>query len=110
MSHLKISSIGRRSLRSSYALVATATDYDSWRPHEASVTAADVFRVLQTNAETSRFVAAHLLEDLAAAAAQGDILNEERGSMRFSIMPRSEKQKPEDREKLRFVLPDYFSN
>jgi hypothetical protein len=26
----------------SYALIATATDYDAWRPHTASVTAHDV--------------------------------------------------------------------
>jgi 5'-methylthioadenosine phosphorylase len=95
--------------RLSYALVATATDYDAWRPHEASVTVTDVFRVLQTNADTSRFVAAHILEDLAAAAAQGDILTEERGSMRFSIMPRSDAQREEDRQKLAFILPEYFT-
>ena len=34
---------------------------------------------------------------------------EEVGSMKFSIMPRSEKQKPEDRQKLAYVLPEYFS-
>jgi len=92
----------------SYALVATSTDYDAWRPHEASVTAADVFRVLKQNADTSRFVAATILEELAAAAVQGDILSEEKGSMQFSIMPRSEETKEEDKQKLRFILPGYF--
>jgi 5'-methylthioadenosine phosphorylase len=72
------------------------------------VTAADVFRVLKQNADTSRFVAASLLEDLAAAAAQGDLLAEETGSMQFSIMPRSEQSKEEDRVKLRYILPAYF--
>ncbi|KAI0056664.1 Methylthioadenosine phosphorylase [Artomyces pyxidatus] len=94
----------------SYALVATATDYDSWRPHEGAVTAAEVFKTLQANADTSRHVAATILEELHAAALEGDILTEEAGSMQFSIMPRSEKQRPEDREKLRFVLPGYFSD
>jgi 5'-methylthioadenosine phosphorylase len=74
------------------------------------VTAADVFKVLQQNADTARYVAATVLEELSAAAAQGDLLAEEAGSMQFSIMPRSEGQKPEDREKLRFVLPTYFSD
>ncbi|EPQ59838.1 Methylthioadenosine phosphorylase [Gloeophyllum trabeum ATCC 11539] len=92
-----------------YALIATATDYDSWRPHEGSVTAAEVFKVLQANADTARHVAATILDDLHAAALEGDILTEEIGSMKFSIMPRSEKQKDEDRKKLAYVLPEYFS-
>ena len=94
----------------SYALVATATDYDSWRPHAEAVTAAEVFKTLQANADTSRHVAATILEELVAAAAAGDILAEEAGSMQYSIMPRSEKQKPEDRETLRYILPTYFSD
>lgn len=73
------------------------------------MTAAEVFKTLQTNAELSRKVAASILDELHEAAEEGDILTEEVGSMRFSIMPRSEKQKEEDREKLRYVLADYFS-
>lgn len=34
---------------------------------------------------------------------------EEVGTMKFSIMPRSERQNPKDRAKLAFVLPEYFS-
>ncbi|TFK53296.1 Methylthioadenosine phosphorylase [Heliocybe sulcata] len=92
-----------------YALIATATDYDSWRPHEGAVTAAEVFKVLQANADTSRHVAATILEDMHAAALEGSVLTEEIGSMKFSIMPRSEKQKEEDRTKLAYILPAYFS-
>ena len=68
-----------------------------------------LFKTLQTNAELSRKVAGSVLEELHEAAAQGDILTEEVGSMKFAIMPRSEKQKDEDREKLSYVLPTYFS-
>lgn len=93
----------------SYALIATATDYDSWRENESSVTAADVFKTLQQNASTSREVAAAILDELHAAAAEGGLLTEEVGSMQFAIMPRSVKQKEEDREKLRYILPTYFS-
>ncbi|OBZ65432.1 S-methyl-5'-thioadenosine phosphorylase [Grifola frondosa] len=88
-----------------YALIATVTDYDSWRPHESSVTAAEVFKTLHDNARLSRHVAATILEELHAAAADGELLTEEVGSMRFSIMPRSEKQKDEDRKKLSYILP-----
>ncbi|KAI9464897.1 nucleoside phosphorylase domain-containing protein [Boletus coccyginus] len=90
-----------------YALIATATDYDSWRPHSEVVTVSQVNQTLQANANTSRHVAAAILEDLHVAA-QGDLLNEEKGSMAFSIMPKSADQKEEDIDKLAYILPDYF--
>jgi len=93
----------------SYALIATATDYDSWRPNTEAVTAAEVFKTLQKNAETSRHVTATILEELHTAAESGDILSEEAGSMKFSIMPRSEAHPEEDAKKLAFILPAYFA-
>ncbi|EDR01490.1 uncharacterized protein LACBIDRAFT_310905 [Laccaria bicolor S238N-H82] len=95
----------------SYALIATATDYDSWRDQSESVTAADVFKTLKGNAETSRLVAATILDDLQSALTGEDahVFLEEIGSMQFSIMPRSEKQNPADRAKLAYVLPEYFT-
>ncbi|KAH9012237.1 Methylthioadenosine phosphorylase [Lactarius deliciosus] len=94
----------------SYALIATVTDYDSWRPNSEVVTTAEVFKTLKANAETSRHVAATILQELHEATLQGDILSEEVGSMQFAIMPRSEHQKQEDRDKLRYILPKYFSD
>ncbi|KAK0205844.1 Methylthioadenosine phosphorylase [Desarmillaria ectypa] len=95
----------------SYALIATATDYDAWRPHSDTVTAAEVFKTLKANADTSRLVAATVLDELhAAVSASGEnFLLEQVGSMSFSIMPRSQKQDPEHRKKLAYVLPEYFS-
>jgi 5'-methylthioadenosine phosphorylase len=97
----------------SYALIATATDYDSWRPHSETVTAAEVFKTLQANADSSRLVAATILDELhtaisSSSGAEG-ILSEEVGSMKFSIMPSSDYQKPEDRKKLAYILPEYFA-
>ncbi|KAL1742365.1 nucleoside phosphorylase domain-containing protein [Schizophyllum fasciatum] len=99
----------------SYALVATATDYDAWRPHTGAVTAAEVFKTLSANAETSRHVAATILDEIHAAFDTGKsegeaVLLEEVGTMKLSIMPRSEKQKDEDRAKLSYILPEYFSD
>jgi len=95
----------------SYALIATATDYDSWRPQSEPVTAAEVFKTLKENADTSRLVAARVLEELhLEIGTEGrGLLLEEEGSMKFSIMPRSGEQKPEDRKKLAYILPEYFS-
>lgn len=96
----------------SYALVATATDYDSWREQEEAVTAAEVFKTLKANADTSRLVAETILDDIQAAITDpenGHIFLEEAGKMKFSIMPQSGKQKQEDREKLAYILSEYFS-
>ncbi|KAF8878033.1 nucleoside phosphorylase domain-containing protein [Gymnopilus junonius] len=95
----------------SYALIATATDYDSWRPHTESVTALEVFKTLKENAETSRRVAATILDELqqAVTGKDADLFLEEKGAMKFSIMPRSVRQKQEDRDKLAFILPEYFA-
>ncbi|KAJ7100238.1 Methylthioadenosine phosphorylase [Mycena belliarum] len=98
----------------SYALIATATDYDSWRPSEAGVTAAEVFKTLKANASTSRFVAAYVLEELARAVAADpslmSILSEEQGSMKFSITRLScaATDDPEAAKQLAYVLPEYF--
>jgi len=86
------------------------TDYDSWQPNSKAVTAAEVFSTLRANAETSRHVAGTILQELHAAALQGDILSEEVGSMQSSIMPRSVQQRQEDRDQLRYILPTYFSD
>ncbi|KAJ7436851.1 Methylthioadenosine phosphorylase [Mycena latifolia] len=100
----------------SFALIATATDYDAWRPHEAGVTAAEVGAILRQNADTSRHVAAHVIERLLAGVAGGEsaadvkeekktLLSEEAGSMRFALMapPKSIKNAA-----LAYVLPEYF--
>ncbi|KAK7006248.1 S-methyl-5'-thioadenosine phosphorylase [Favolaschia claudopus] len=93
----------------SFALIATATDYDAWRPHEAGVTAAEVGAILKQNADTSRHVAAHVIERLLGAA-QADststLLTEEKGCMQFALMapPLSVKNAA-----LAYVLPEYFS-
>ena len=70
-----------------------------------------MFKTLKSNADTSRLVAATILDDIQAAVTGHDaaIFLEEVGSMKFSIMPRSEKNKDEDRQKLAYILPEYFS-
>ncbi|KAJ7503358.1 Methylthioadenosine phosphorylase [Mycena galericulata] len=87
----------------SFALIATSTDYDAWRPHEAGVTAAEVGAILKRNADTSRHVAGHVIERLLAA--EEDLLSEEAGSMRFALMgsPAEHKNKA-----LAYILPEYF--
>lgn len=99
----------RRSVIYSYALIATSTDYDAWRIGEETVTAAEVFKTLKTNADTSRHVTSEVLEELHAVVETGGILTEEEGSMKYSIM-RDPALVPEDgRKKLAYILPNYFS-
>jgi 5'-methylthioadenosine phosphorylase len=91
----------------SYSLIATATDYDSWRPHEASVTASDVFKTLTQNAETSRFVVANVLEDFFTDSSPEEFQEEEKGCMKLALMKQPDD--PEDKKKLAFILPEYFA-
>ncbi len=70
-----------------------------------------MFKTLTSNADTSRLVAATILHDLhdAISGEGAEIFLEELGTMQYSIMPRSANQKKEDREKLAFILPEYFA-
>ena len=92
----------------SYALIATSTDYDSWRNSEVPVTTEEIFKTLTTNAETSRHVTATVLGGLHGALERGDILFEEEGGMKFSIMPRHDSHNQDDMKKLSYILPQYF--
>lgn len=67
-----------------------------------------MFKTLKTNADTSRRVTELIVAELQSAAESGDLLSEELGSMKFSIMPRSQAAQEEDVKKLAFILPDYF--
>jgi len=100
-----------REAEMSYALIATATDYDSWRPHSEAVTVAEVFNTLKGNAETARLVAATILDDLhnAITGDGSEIFLEEVGKMKYSIMPRSTMQKAQDRATMAYILPEYLS-
>ncbi|KAL4067198.1 nucleoside phosphorylase domain-containing protein [Scleroderma yunnanense] len=93
----------------SYAMIASATDYDSWRSHSEAVTTTQVIETLKANADIARHIAASVLEDLHLAAVQGDILSEEKGSMKYSIMPSHGERNEEDVKKLAYILPEYFS-
>ncbi|QRV87105.1 5'-methylthioadenosine phosphorylase [Ceratobasidium sp. AG-Ba] len=90
----------------SYALIATATDYDSWRVSETPVTVAEVFRTLTENADRSRKVTATILEELHELVESGSVLTNAEGGMKYSMITRDWPQA--DREKLAFVLPTYF--
>ncbi|KAK7046408.1 S-methyl-5'-thioadenosine phosphorylase, partial [Favolaschia claudopus] len=103
----------------SFALIATATDYDPWRPHQPGVTATEVGAILEKNAHTSRHVAAHVIERLLKVAeAQSSeakttgsepkgLLNEEKGCMRFGLMVNTEEKVKN--VKLAYILPQYFT-
>ncbi|KIM22895.1 hypothetical protein M408DRAFT_277017 [Serendipita vermifera MAFF 305830] len=91
----------------SYALIATATDYDAWREGEEPVTVAEVIKTLHTNAETSRKVASAVISALHAAVLSKEITSDVEGGMKYSIVTQPPHQKQEDREKLSYILP-YF--
>jgi 5'-methylthioadenosine phosphorylase len=114
--------------RPSYALIATATDYDAWRENEKPVTVAEVIKTLHRNAETSRYavqfrptssgcshsstsrlVASSILAELHEAVVNKAVTADIEGSMQYSIITAQNHQRREDKEKLRFILP-YFQD
>lgn len=64
-----------------------------------------MFKTLKQNADTSRYVAAAILEDLVK---ETELLQAEAGSMQFSIMPRNRELTENDVATLEYVLPGYF--
>lgn len=88
-------------------MIATSTDYDSWRVGEEPVTVAEVVRTLKTNADTSRKVAAALIDAVSEAILKGDVLTQAAGSMQWSVVTQPSVQSDEDRKKLAYILP-YF--
>jgi 5'-methylthioadenosine phosphorylase len=76
---------------------------------EDTVTAAEVFKTLKTNADTSRHVTGEILEELHSVVEKGDILSEEEGSMKYSIMRDPALVPEEGRKRLAYILPNYFS-
>ncbi|CAE6460660.1 unnamed protein product [Rhizoctonia solani] len=90
----------------SYALIATATDYDAWRVSEEPVTVAEVYKTLSNNADRSRKITATILEELHEIVERGEVLTSAEGGMQYSLVSRNWPE--EDRKKLAFVLPKYF--
>lgn len=90
-------------------MIATSTDYDAWREGEEVVTTAEVIKVLKNNADTSRHVTAHILDELHAVIQAGDILSEEEGCMKFSIMGDPAQVPEKGKKRLAYILPQYFA-
>ncbi|KAF8341370.1 Methylthioadenosine phosphorylase [Cantharellus anzutake] len=93
----------------SYTLIATATDYDAWRAGYEPVTVAEVVKTLHDNAETSRKVIATILGHVHDVVERGTLLKSAEGAMRYSMVTPKNHQNPEDKLKLKFILPQYFS-
>ena len=75
---------------SSYALICTSTDFDAWRTGHAPVTVEEVVKTLHVNAGNARAVAAGLLQDVHDVVADGKVLDDIKGCMRFACITRKD--------------------
>ncbi|CAD6572733.1 MAG: S-methyl-5-thioadenosine phosphorylase [Tremellales sp. Tagirdzhanova-0007] len=91
-----------------YTLICTSTDFDAWRTGHAPVTVEEVIKTLHTNAGNARAVAAGLLQDVHDLVAEGKVLDEVKGCMKFACITREDVHPAESRKKLSFILP-YFA-
>lgn len=73
------------------------------------MTAAEVFKTLKANADMSRHVTSEILEDLHSVVETGELLSEEEGSMKYSIMRDPALVPEEGRKRLAYILPNYFA-
>ncbi len=96
----------------SYVLIATATDYDAWRPAEGAVNVAEVLEALKSNVVASNQVTLALLDQVHALVADDDkseIVQANKGGMRFAVMTKPELIPARAKETLAYVLPEYFA-
>ncbi len=73
------------------------------------VTVAEVYKTLQDNAETSRNVITTIFAHVHDMVESGTVLKSAVGGMKYSLVTPKDVQKPEDREKFKYILPEYFS-
>ena len=92
----------------SYVLIATATDYDAWRPSSAAVNVAEVLESLKANVEASNKVTTTLLDRIWSEVqdeTNSKAIQAIKDSMKFSIMTRPEHISEKAKQNLRFLHP-----
>ncbi|PWN46672.1 Methylthioadenosine phosphorylase [Violaceomyces palustris] len=95
----------------SYVLIATATDYDAWRPSSAAVTVAEVIECLKANVAASQEVTVSLLDLIHSHVSndqESQAFKNIQGSMKFSVMTKSSVIPQEVKERIRYVH-DWFA-
>ncbi|EPQ29118.1 uncharacterized protein PFL1_03406 [Pseudozyma flocculosa PF-1] len=90
-----------------YVLIATATDYDAWRPASAAVNVAEVLESLKANVAASQHVTLALLDRINALVCDDSspAVANIKDSMRMAIMTRPEFIPDIAKENLRFLHP-----
>ncbi len=95
-----------RELEMCYQMVCMSTDYDAWREEEEAVEVDSVMAVVKTNSGKAQEI---LRNALPLLAQKHPLPGPAKKALSFGIMTNPEKQKPEDREKMKQVLPHYFA-
>lgn len=90
-----------------YVLIATATDYDAWRPSTAAVNVAEVMESLKANVEASNLVTTKVLDRvwLEIDTDEKPAVKNIKDSTKFSIMTKSQVIPDKAKQNLRFLHP-----
>ncbi|KAN0060228.1 S-methyl-5-thioadenosine phosphorylase [Thecaphora frezii] len=90
-----------------YVLIATATDYDAWRPQSAAVNVAEVLESLKANVEASQTVTLALLDKIYEHVKdeESPAVANIKDSMRMAIMTQGQYVSEKAKENLRWIFP-----
>ncbi|SPO21181.1 related to MEU1 - multiple enhancer of UAS2 [Ustilago trichophora] len=91
-----------------YVLIATATDYDAWRPSSAAVNVAEVLECLKANVEASNKVTTTLLDTIWSHIKDqqnSHAIKSIKDTMKFAIMTRAEHIDDKAKQNLRYLHP-----
>lgn len=65
-------------------------------------------KTLHTNAALSKHIASSILGAVHQAVLAGDVLTNAKGGMKYSLMTKQEFVSQEEKDRLKYILPEYF--
>jgi len=92
----------------SYGMICMATDYDCWRASKDIVTVDEVTAVMMGNVKNAMKILTLLLTKCEQGLTRG-LGNRRQGGMKFAIATKPEFMSKAAKEKIAFILPEYWS-
>ncbi len=92
----------------SYQMICMSTDYDAWREDDEPVTVQTVVGNLKANSANANKLAIEIIKKLETEIKNGNIGNDLKNSMKFSVSTNPKGVKRELLEKMHYLFPGYW--